>query len=185
MAESDYEKSLIQHYASTWSPPLHQIRIEGGRIGELSLQFSVLVMEAGSDRMAYATCCMSQPEDEERLELHVLTAQTTSAMDNIVELLHAAAIYHRTGARLGLGHTVNFVQPWFCGSLCSYGFVSLPYPYGPSLEWQDEPEVRFLWLIPITPEEAAFKNSHGIEALEERFEAVQFNYLDPMRPSVM
>lgn len=185
MPQSDYKQSLIQHYSSVWSPPLHQCRLEAGRIGDLSPDFSVLVMDAGADMSAYATCCMSHPEDQERLELHVMAARTSSIHGNIVELLQAAASYHRTGAALGLGHTVNFGQPWFCGSLCSYGFVSLPYLFGPSLEWQDEPDVRFLWLIPVTPEEVAFKKSHGIEALEARFEELQFNYLDPMRESVI
>lgn len=42
--------------------------------------------------------------------------------------------------------------------------------------------MRFLWLIPITPEEAEFKKQNGLEALEERFEAANFDYLDPSRP---
>lgn len=48
-----------------------------------------------------------------------------------------------------------------------------------------EPRVRFLWLVPITERERAFKKTHGTEALEQRLEAAQFNYLDPERNSVV
>jgi len=45
--------------------------------------------------------------------------------------------------------------------------------------------VRFLWLVPITPAELIFKKQHGLAALEERFEAAQFDFLDPVRASVV
>lgn len=41
----------------------------------------------------------------------------------------------------------------------------------------DEPEVRFLWPVPITERELEFKKQQGAEALEQRFEEAQFNYL--------
>jgi hypothetical protein len=49
----------------------------------------------------------------------------------------------------------------------------------------EEPRVRFLWLVPITEEEVAFKKAHGLDSLEERFESHQFDYLDPYRASVV
>lgn len=45
--------------------------------------------------------------------------------------------------------------------------------------------MRFLWLIPITLAELRFKKEHGVSALEQRFEEAQFNYLDPLRDSVV
>jgi hypothetical protein len=63
--------------------------------------------------------------------------------------------------------------------------LSPPYLDGQNLEWLEEPHVRFLWLIPVTEAEVAFKKAHGMEALEERFEEAQFNYLDPFRASVI
>jgi hypothetical protein len=56
---------------------------------------------------------------------------------------------------------------------------------GPKLEWLDEPRVRLLWMIPITEAEVGFKKKHGLEALEEKFEAAQFNFLNPFRPSTV
>jgi len=134
---------------------------------------------------AYATRCMSQLEDEERLELHLLTRRDDDLAPALVELLTVTAHYHRTGSSLGLGHTVNFGRPWRPGSACTHGLISLPYLDGPRLEWLLEPRVRFLWLVPITASELLFKKQHGLEALEERFEAAQFDFLDPLRASVV
>jgi hypothetical protein len=134
---------------------------------------------------AYATVCMSQPRDEDPIELHLLTHNEGPRLESLVELLTVVAHYHRTGSRLGLGHTVNFGRPWVRGSLCSHGVISLPYLDGPDLEWLDAPKVRFLWLVPVTAAEVAFKREHGLEALEEAFEAAQFAFLDPARASVV
>jgi hypothetical protein len=127
---------------------------------------------------------MSQPEDKKRLELHMFSAELH---DDIAELLVATAHYHRTGASLGLGHTVNFGRPWLPGSLCDHGLISLPYLDGPNLEFLEESgsETRFLWLIPVTKAEVEFARTDGLEALESRFQKLRFNYLDPKRQSVV
>lgn len=106
-----------------------------------------------------------------------------------VELLTVVAHYHLTGARLGLGHTVNFGRSWLPGSECSYGMLSLPYLDGPVLEYLRVPgiqqRIRFFWLIPITQREREYKKRNGMEALEEKFEESKFDYLDPARCSVV
>jgi hypothetical protein len=50
-------------------------------------------------------------------------------------------------------------------------------PVGPGLE-----PVRFLPLLPMTPNEAAWKRVHGAEALEERWLGQQLDLRDPARP---
>jgi hypothetical protein len=134
---------------------------------------------------AYATLGMSQPADQERLELHILTTAVSHIHLELVELLAAVAHYHRTGHRLDVGHTVNFGRPWLNKSACTYGLVSLPYLDGPTLEWHTDPGIRFLWLLPITEAEVRFKKQRGLEALEEIFEQHQLSYLDPARMSVV
>jgi len=64
--------------------------------------------------------------------------------------------------------------------------ASLPYLDGPQLEWLGHlgQGTRFLWLIPITASEVAFKKKHGLEALESRFEQLDLKYLDPHRDSL-
>jgi len=63
----------------------------------------------------------------------------------------------------------------------------LPYLDGPALEWLELPEkkIRFLWLIRIAPAEAEFRKRHGLKELEARMEAMNFDYLDPKRQSVV
>lgn len=126
---------------------------------------------------------MAQPGDSHPLELHLFSSEQDGG---IVGLLYAVAHYHRTGAQLGLGHSVNFGRSWLPYSKCTRGLISLPYLDGPALEECHAlgNEVRCLWLIPVTPAEVEYKHQFGLEALEERFERSGFDYLDPERSSV-
>lgn len=132
----------------------------------------------------YATCGMTPGNETGLLELFLLSPVKTKCH---VELLTAIAHYHQTGASLSLGHTVNFGRPWLDESRCSFGLISLPYSFGPSLENGRiaGKTVRVLWLVPITLEERAFKSAFGLDALEALFEKQKFNYLDPARTSVV
>lgn len=185
MSRTSYAQQIDEHYTNNWSAPIEAVRWEKGPIHQLPADFRILLLKRSSDMLAYGTRCMSQPSDEQRLEIHALCRPSERSDNSLVEILTAVAHYHRTGSPLGLGHTVNFGKPWVVGSACSYGLVSLPYLDGPNLEWLAEPGVRFLWLIPITKAEMEFKRAHGMEALEQRFEDVQFNFLDPFRASVV
>ena len=90
---------------------------------------------------------------------------------------------------MGLGHTVNFGRTWLDRSACEFGLISLPYLDGTELEEfrpsQSSQFVKCLWLVPITQSERDYKKSHGAEALESIFEKSQFDYLDPLRQSVV
>lgn len=181
----DYGQKVIDHYARHWGEPVQVARLLEGRIQTLPEGFRVAVFQPSPGERIFATCCMSLAEEDYRLELHIRASGIPSSEKELVVLLHAVASYHRADGQLGLHHTVNFGQPWQPGSACTHGFISLPYLDGPELEWLEKPEVRFLWLIPVTPAEVKFKKTQGVEALEERFEESQFNYLNPSRPSVV
>ena len=183
MATPSHGDLVKQHYSTVWSAVGQEFRWKKGPAHELPEDFRILRFKR-SDTWAFATCGMSQPGDHAGLELHVLTADET-ASDELVELLTVVAHFHRTAAEVGLGHTVNFGRPWLDDSHCTYGLISLPYLDGPDLEWMTRPKIRFLWLVPVTPEEVEFKKKFGLEALEQRFEERQFNYLEPHRPSVV
>lgn len=173
------------HYRKHWGEPLAVTRLQDGRSFALPDDFQVLTFRFGSDRKVYATCCMSQQGDEQPLELHWITSSSLEREFDVIMLLHAAAEYHLNGARLGLHHSVNFGQPWQPGSLCTRGFVSLPYHTGPSLEHLEGGDIRFLWLIPVTESEVAFARQHSVDELEERFERCDLHYTNPRRPSVV
>jgi Suppressor of fused protein (SUFU) len=182
--EEEYLELLTRHYAEHWAGPAATLRWPHGPVEAVRPQFRVQLYRRAPGSFAFATRGMSAPADASALELHVLVkpSQRAEARDAVVELLAAAAHYHRTGQPLGLGHTVDFGRGWVDGSDCSCGLVSLPYLDGPKLEWMEEPRVRFLWLIPITPAERDFKREHGLEELERRFERARVDLLDPRRP---
>lgn len=123
-------------------------------------------------------------KEKKKEELHIFAPERN---DDLIELLTAIAHYHRNDSSLGLGHTVNFGQPWLAKSKCEYGLISLPYLDGPTLECLkiDGIETQCLWLIPITKQEVDYKKKYGLDALEEKFDDPSFNYLNPYRKSVV
>lgn len=187
MEDATYLNRLVAHYESVWRSEATRLGWHQGPVSDLSAEFCILEFGPRADRAmwTYATCCMSSSLDQKPLELHLFSPTQS---EQHVELLTAIAHYHRTGERLGLGHTVNFGRPWLDASPCQFGLISLPFLDGSQLEWltlDDGHRVRLLWLVPITSAEVAFKKAHGQEALEEQFEAASLNYLDPQRPSVV
>jgi hypothetical protein len=104
------------------------------------------------------------------------------------DVLAMIAHYHESSeVELDLWHSLALGEPWTPGSTCEYILISLPYLHGPELEECRVPDghARVLWLLPITEAEIAFRRERGTDALEQRFEDAQVNYLDPRRPSVV
>ena len=186
MSDDRYREVLRHHYEAAWER-CETLRWTKGPIGQLGAGFEIGRFAPQGKRGAwtYATIGMSDANDAEPLELHLLSPKAT---DEVVELLTVVAHYHRTGAKLGLGHTVNLGRPWIAGSRCEYGLVSLPYLDGPTLEWCElspAKKTRCLWLIPITAAEVEFKKTHGLEALEDAFERTSLDYANASRASVV
>ena len=157
-ADDRYVAALLRHYESSWGPAAEVVHWTRGPVHELPQRFRVAVFppRPGRSRWVYATVGMAALDDDEALELHLVSPRQA---DELVELLTAVAHYHRTGRRLGLHHTVNFGRPWLAGATCDFGLVSLPYLDGPNLEWLDDSgfRVRNLWLVPISEAERDFK----------------------------
>jgi hypothetical protein len=81
------------------------------------------------------------------------------------------------GAGLDLG------EPLWDGSRFTAVLVGEGGGLLPDLALEGEPEpVRFLPLLPMTPNEAAWKRVHGAEALEQRWLAQGLDLRDPQRP---
>jgi hypothetical protein len=181
-----YYQIIKNHYEKLWGNISETLCWDKGPVNELPQEFQVLVFKPNSKRKmwTYATCGMSKITDEYPFELHIFAPERNNSL---VELLTVVAHYHRTGSSLGLGHTINFGRPWLPESKCEYGLISLPYLDGPSLEWldMDDKKTRFLWLIPITKREVEYKKKYGLDALEEKFDNEMFNYLEPLRMSVV
>jgi len=179
-------KKIAEHYTNIWASTPSYFQWRKGPWQQLPDEFCVLEFPATnkSKMWTYATCGMSRQADSNKLELHLFAP---SQAHELIELLTVVAHYHLTGVYLGLGHTVNFGQPWLTDSECEYGLLSHPYLDGPRLEYfeLESDTIQFLWLIPISLAERNFKMIHGQEALEKQFESQSFNYLDPLRKSVV
>jgi len=189
-ASEAYGRLLARHYERVWRQAGVARHWTQGPVLDLPDCFSVLEFKPSPARQmwTYATCGMSAHVDTCALELHLFSPEKN---DRLIELLTAVAHFHCTGARLGLGHTVNFGQPWLPRSRCSYGLVSLPYLDGPDLEVvPQEPgghpgPIHCLWLIPVTAREVRFKKKQGLEALEALFDRARVDYADPHRADVL
>lgn len=182
-----YQEEIIDHYEGRWQNEAKPYLWDKGQFEKLPFDFRVLEFAPNKlrDMWTYATCCMSQPNDLKPIELHIFSSKRDDA---IIELLTAVAYYHRNTARLGLWHTVNFGKPWQDNSICDYGFISLPYLDGPSLEDLKKSNtgiIKFYWLIPVTRNEVEFKSQFGEEALEKRFEETGLDYINPNRVSIL
>ncbi|MFF5261892.1 suppressor of fused domain protein [Actinomadura viridis] len=89
---------------------------------------------------------------------------------------------------LDTGHSVPIGEPWVPGSACDHFLVSLPYLHGPALEHcalSNGHHARFLWLLPVTSSEIAFRRTYGTEALERLFDEAAIDPTDPHRASVV
>lgn len=181
MAVNYYDK-ILQHYESCWSSKGNVLRWQNGPTVDLPSSFAVLEFCPTSQRnmWTYATVCMGSASESEPIELHIFSAKQDNSL---VELLTVIAYYHHSTTDLNLGHTVNFGRSWQGDSLCTYGFISLPYLDGPELENMqlENGLAKFYWLIPITEKEVDFKNRYGVDALEEIFESEGLDYLSAER----
>jgi hypothetical protein len=181
----DYQQLVITHYESVFREPARIYLFDKGPFEKLPADFRILEFPAGENNMwKYATCCMSQPVDEDKIELHMFSDKQDNSL---IELLTVVAYYHRLKARLGLHHTVNFGRPWQGNAGCDRGLISQPYIYGPSLENLTifGQNIKCYWLLPIWESEVNFKIKNGAAALEEQFDKRGLNYLNPNRENVL
>ena len=182
-----YADRILAHYEAVWQASGTRCEFGRGPVENLPPSFGVFCFAPRPSRNAwtYATAGMSTSTDAERLEMHILSPQPSNS---IVELLYAAAHFHRTAQRLGCMHTVNFGRPWLVRASSEYGYISKPYLDGPALEWAEIEQdmlVQFCWLIPITKDERDFKALNGAAAFEEALERAHVDCLDPRRLSVV
>ncbi|MFG2044853.1 suppressor of fused domain protein [Dactylosporangium sp. NPDC048998] len=177
-----FEQCATAHFADTWQVVPQQHRPSTGRFYELPSRFSVLEFQR-KRTWCYATVGMSAGEPDGIETFIVTPGQNLRAVEFLYYLTH----FHLTGARLDLGHTVNFGEELWDGSGLDHGFLSFPYVEEPGFESFDceNGRTNVAWLIPITSAERDYKKEHGVEALEALFEEYSLNYLNPSRASLV
>lgn len=87
------------------------------------------------------------------------------------------------GVVLGVGASVDVSEPLWEGSRFTAVLVAESGGLVPDLDLGGEDVVRFHAVLPMTPNEAAWKRVHGGGALEERWMAQGIDLRDPERPS--
>lgn len=150
--------------------------------------FRVACIQTNEVRVPFIYCtigCSSVvPLSQARQEFFMISPEK---YEPHVETLAMLANYHADEQyRLDLGQVIKIGSPWMSDSTCDHLLMSLPYPFGPKLEWLklEFVSVRFIWALPITSREAAFAQLHGTDALEEKFDAAGIDYTDLHRLSI-
>jgi hypothetical protein len=85
------------------------------------------------------------------------------------------------GVVVGAGAGLDLGEPLWDGARFTAVLVGAPGGLVPDLPLEDDEPVRFLPLLPMTPNEAAWKRVHGAAALEERWLAQGLDLRDPAR----
>ncbi len=130
-------------------------------------------------------CFASEPREHIRHEFFLISPCEERQH---VETLSMLANFHADELlRPDVGSVISIGDPWMPGSTCDHLLISIPYAYGPKLEWLQLPDIclRFLWALPITSREAAFVELNGLESLEQKFDETTLDYLNPLRTSVV
>lgn len=183
----NYVDNLTKHYETYFGMKGKRLTLQQGPTDKLHKDFFILEFPYNDKHQMFCYCTIGMSVDrldENLIELFVYSPKSDKLL---VELLTVCASYHRNGLPLALHHTVNIGQPWLDNSKCDHGFISLPYLDGEQLEVFDFSgrSIHCYWFIPITEKERDFKIEKGCEALEQLFEDNQFDYLNPVRDSLI
>lgn len=138
-----------------------------------------------TDPWVYVTVGASDASHGDGIEFFVLSP---SESPRHIETLAMVASFHVNARyRISVGRTVNIGCPWIEGAVADHLLVSLPYPYGPSLEHCDAlgRHVQVLWLVPITEAEARHVCERGLEAFEQLLERSDADVISLARRSLV
>ncbi|WP_329248210.1 suppressor of fused domain protein [Streptomyces sp. NBC_01478] len=188
-SESDRLSALEGHVRSFWDghivepAPWNQ-----GPIRERVPQFAVyrILPERAGGAWVYVTVGSSL--DGSSADGTEFFLMSPVAADVHSETLAMVSHYHSFEAhRLTVGSIVNIGRPWMPDSRMEHLLVSLPYPYGPELEWSPSQAggARFLWLLPIHKSEVEFIRRETLDEFEGMLDSRAVNVLDPDRNPVV
>ena len=121
-------------------------------------------------------------EDGPRAELLL---SVTGLQDSVLRRLAVlAASPSVEGVVLLPGAGLDLGEPLWDGSRFTAVLIGEPGALVPDLELEGYEPVRFLPLLPMTPNEAAWKRVHGAQALEQRWLEQGVDLRDPRRREV-
>ncbi|MEU8519161.1 suppressor of fused domain protein [Streptomyces sp. NBC_01216] len=136
--------------------------------------------------MADPTAALADPVKGPRAELVLSVRGGLADTDKVLRPLAVLASTPQVeGVVVAAGASLDVGEPLWPGAPFTSVLVAEPGGLVEDLEL-DAPmdPVRFLPLLPMTPNEAAWKRVHGAQALEERWLAAGTDLRDPRRGSV-
>jgi hypothetical protein len=136
--------------------------------------------------MTDPTSALADPVKGPRAELVLSVRAGLADTDKVLRPLAVLASTPQVeGVVVAAGASLDVGEPLWPGAPFSSVLVAEPGGLVEDLEL-DEPRepVRFLPLLPMTPNEAAWKRVHGAQALEERWLTNGTDLRDPLRRSV-
>ncbi|MFJ6353388.1 suppressor of fused domain protein [Streptomyces sp. NPDC092046] len=148
------------------------------------VRYATLGMSA--QPMADPTAVLADPVKGPRAELVLSVRNGLADTDKVLRPLAVlAATPQVEGVVVAPGASLDVGEPLWPGALFSSVLVAESGGLVEDLDL-DEPldPVRFLPLLPMTSNEAAWKRVHGAQALEERWLANGTDLRDPLRRSV-
>ncbi|MFJ3907306.1 suppressor of fused domain protein [Streptomyces vinaceus] len=183
--ESARLHALEQHVRSFWDGHIvESSQWEHGPVLERVPHFTIYQVfpQRAGEAWVYVTSGSSTNRSEGEGTEFFLMSPVASEVH--CETLAMVSHYHSFDSHeLSVGSTINIGRPWMPGSRMDHLLVSLPYPYGPTLEWAP-PEAggaRFLWLLPIHRSEADFIKRNTVDSFESILDARAVNILDADR----
>lgn len=136
--------------------------------------------------MTDPTALVADPVKGPRAELVLSVRQGRADTDKVLRPLAVLAASPQVeGVVVAPGASLDLGEPLWPGAGFTSVLVAEPGGLVEDLEL-DEPldPVRFLPLLPMTPNEAAYKRVHGAQALQERWLTHGADLRDPLRRSV-
>ncbi|WP_151479049.1 suppressor of fused domain protein [Streptomyces albicerus] len=160
------------------------LRFSGGAAGEEIVRYATLGMSA--QPMADPTAVVADPVAGPRAELVLSVRAGVADTDKVLRPLAVLAASPQVeGLVVAPGASLDVGEPLWPGAPFTSVLVAEPGGLVEDLEL-DAPldPVRFLPLLPMTPNEAAWKRVHGAGALQERWLTSGTDLRDPSRKSV-
>jgi hypothetical protein len=118
--------------------------------------------------------------DGPRAELVLSVRGDTDSVLRRLATLAASPVVE--GVVIGRGAGLDLGEPLWDGARFTAVLAGEPGGLVPDLALDGAEPVRFLPLLPMTPNEAAWKRVHGAAALEDRWLAQELDLRAPMRP---
>jgi Suppressor of fused protein (SUFU) len=185
---ADTYRALRDHVNGFWKDRVHEERIwPRGPISRTLPRLRVrrVAPRTRAESWVYVTIGAWEVGGGQPMEFSLLSP--VDAPENVETLSMVANFHADPRYRLRVGSIMRIGRPWIPDARADHLLVSIPYPFKTTFEWCDTPseQVRFLWLVPILAQEAAYARKHGVEALEDRLEQHAADVVDRRRPAVV